>query len=75
MAVQQDRSIANQETVLKLLLNRLFSLTSCQSSYYPLQAAALELFRTVLQMERSDLLSGVDLIDIALSFLGIVEKN
>ena len=30
MAVQQDRSIANQETVLKLLLNRLFSLTSCQ---------------------------------------------
>ena len=26
-------------------------------------------------MERSDLLSGVDLIDVALSFLGIVEKN
>ena len=61
--------------MLKLLLNRLFSLTSCQSSYYPLQAAVLELFRSVLQMERSDLLSGVDLIDVALSFLGIVEKN
>ena len=41
IVVQQDESITNQGTVLKMLLKRLIPLLSCQDAYRPLQAAIL----------------------------------
>ena len=58
-----------------MLLKRLIPLLSCQDAFIPLQAAVLELFRTVLQMNRQDLLAGADLIDLAYPFLTIIQKN
>ena len=55
-----------------MLLGRLIPLTSYQDVYKPLQASVLELFRSVLQQNRQDLLAGADLSDISIPFLRII---
>ena len=72
LCVQQDEGVAKQGTVLKMLLGRLLPLTSYQDVYKPLQASVLELFRSVLQQNRQDLLAGADLSDISIPFLRIM---
>jgi hypothetical protein len=73
--VQEDAKVLQQGTVAKLLISRLLPLASCQEGYRPLQAAVLELFKAVLGLERHDLLAGADLIDLALPFLSLLDKQ
>ena len=72
MVIKSGDAVDKQATVVKLLLSRILPLVSCTDVYRPLQTAVLELFRTVLQLGREDLLGGAEIVDLGLPFLNLV---